>query len=71
MTRDEFVEYFSRNYDEESQPPLPAHMQNRQRWVEVIEENFEIMIQYKDKEYCFYVAEKMKEELTNKRKDMR
>lgn len=48
--------YFSRNYDEESLPPLPAHMQNRKRWVEAIEENFEIMSQYRDKEYCLYVG---------------
>jgi hypothetical protein len=75
VTREEFVGYFSRTYDDsydkEPLPRLPPQMQSRQRWVEAIEDNFELMSQYRDKEYCLYVADKMKEELAVKRKDMR
>jgi hypothetical protein len=62
------VSYFTERNEvnEEKLPPLPAQMENRKRWVEVIEENMEIMQSYQDKDYCQYVANKIKEDVKKK-----
>jgi hypothetical protein len=69
LTRREFMRFFSNKHyeDEEKIPPLTQEMAQNRKWVKAIDENWSSMKDFADKEYCMWVAEKIKKEQQRKK----
>ena len=63
ITRKQFMKYFSNKVyvDEEKIPPLTPEMIQRKKWMKYIDENFNEMKDFANKDYCNWVCEKIKE----------
>ena len=69
LNKKEFINYFSsKNYvDEEKTPQLTPQMIQDQKWVKAIDENWQFFKEFQDKQYCNWVAEKLKEHKKQKK----
>jgi hypothetical protein len=57
------MRYFSNKLyiDEEKIPPLAPEMIERRKWMKHIDENFNEMKDFANKEYCQWVSDKIKQ----------
>lgn len=60
--------FSNKNYvDEEKVPPLTEELIQNREWVKAIDEHWDVMKDFQDKEYCMWVAQKVKEHQNEKK----